>query len=258
MLLIKRLGSGITFFLFLYLIPFSSAGQGIRISGKVTDTNGNPLVNVSIIIKGTSIGTTTSTDGSYHLSVIKPSGNTLLFSSVGFTKKEIFQAGHNTINVQLEKSDQTLDQVVVIGYGTQKKEDVTGSVATLDEKRLGDMPNSNFAQALEGALPGVRVITSGGGSEGSNSILIRGQKSITASTDPLIVLDGIPYNGSISDISTTDIASINVLKDASAAAIYGSRASNGVILITTKEGSSNGKPVVSYDTYTGRYEWKIN
>jgi TonB-dependent SusC/RagA subfamily outer membrane receptor len=155
----------------------------------------------------------------------------------------------------MEKTNQSLDAVVVVGYGTQKRKDVTGSIVSVDKQRLENMPNSNFAQALEGALPGVSINTNGGGAEGNNvSIIIRGQKSINGSRSPLIILDGIPYQGSISDISPTDIASIDILKDASASAIYGARSANGVILLTSKKGS-NGKPVISYDGFTGTMEY---
>lgn len=251
MLLINKLLIPITFFLCLFLFPFATSAQNTIISGKVTDAMGNPLENVSIILKGTTTGTATSKDGTYRISVTKPSGNTLIFSYVGFKNKEVTQSS-GTVNVQMEKSNGALENIVVVGYGTQKRKDITGSIVSVDKQRLDDLPNTNFAQALEGALPGVSVTTNGGGAEGNNvSILIRGQKSIKASTDPLYIVDGIPYNGSLSDIGTTDIESIDVLKDASAAAIYGSRGSNGVILVTTKTGINNGKAVISYSGYEG-------
>jgi len=252
MLLIKRLRFFIFLSTFCYLIPFAAFSQtnATSITGKVTDANGNPLANVSVVVKGTTAGTATSTDGTYRLTVSKPSGNVLVFSSVGFADKEVTQV-NKVENVQMQKANEALDAVVVVGYGTQKRKDITGSVVSVDKQRLEDLPNTNFAQALEGALPGVSVTTTGGGAEGNNlSILIRGQKSIKASTDPLYIVDGIPYNGSLSDIGTPDIESIDVLKDASAAAIYGSRGSNGVILVTTKTGIS-GKPVISYSGYEG-------
>jgi len=239
----------------LFIIPVDALAQNTVISGKVTDENADPLPNVSVVIKGTTIGTATSANGTYQLNVPKASGNTLVFSFVGFTDKEITQTQGNTINVQMEKTNQSLDAVVVVGYGTQKRKDVTGSIVSVDKQRLENMPNSNFAQALEGALPGVSINTNGGGAEGNNvSIIIRGQKSINGSRSPLIILDGIPYQGSISDINPTDIASIDILKDASASAIYGARSANGVILLTSKKGS-NGKPVISYDGFTGTMEY---
>lgn len=252
MLLIKRLHCFFLFSTFCYLLPLAVFAQNNSnlIKGKVTDISGNPLANVSVLVKGTTTGTTTSKDGTYTLTALKPSGNTLVFSSVGFATKEITQVT-NIVNIQMEKSSEALDAVVVVGYGTQKRKDITGSIVTIDKQRLEDLPNTNFAQSLEGALAGVAVTTTGGGAEGNNvSILIRGQKSIKASTNPLYIVDGIPYNGSLSDIGTTDIESIDVLKDASAAAIYGSRGSNGVILVTTKKGI-NGKAVISYSGYEG-------
>ena len=253
-MIIKKFTYALLCLCILFTIPVDALAQNTILTGKVTDENANPLENVSVVIKGTNIGTITDANGSYRLSAIKPSGNIIVFSFVGFSDKEITQAQGNVINVQLEKSSQSLDAVVVVGYGTQKRKDITGSVVSIDKQRLENLPNSNFAQALEGALPGVSVNTNGGGAEGSSvGILVRGRKSVLASTAPLIILDGIPYNGSISDINPSDIASIDILKDASAAAIYGSRAANGVILLTTKRGTS-GKPVISYDGFAGVQE----
>jgi len=231
-------------------INIKDVQQKNTISGIVIDANsGETLPGVSIFIKGTSKGTVTDKQGKFNLNNSDP--NTILVVSyMGYEKQEIIVNNSIQFTIKLISSIKKLDEVVVVGYGTQKRKDITGSVVSVDKQRLANMPNTNFAQALEGAISGVTITTNGGGAEGSNSILIRGQKSITASTDPLIILDGIPYNGSISDISTTDIASTEVLKDASAAAIYGSRGSNGVILLTTKKGSS-GKPVVSYDAFVG-------
>jgi TonB-linked SusC/RagA family outer membrane protein len=249
MLRINRLLSAILFFLLIYFAPFAAVAQNTTVTGKVTGTDGKPLENVSVIDKATGNGTATAKDGTFKLNVNKPSGNTLLFTSVGFADKQVDQTSA-TVSVQMEKSNESLEAVVVVGYGTQKRKDITGSIVSVDKQRLEDLPNTNFVQSLEGSLPGVSVTTAGGGAEGNNvNILIRGQKSIKASTDPLIILDGIPYNGSYSDINPTDIASIDILKDASSAAIYGSRGSNGVIIITTKKGST-GKPVVSYDGFT--------
>lgn len=252
MLLIKRLNFYCLFLLF-FTIPFISLAQNNIITGKVTDADGKPVENVSVVIKGTNIGTTTAADGTYRLSVPKISGNILIYSSVNFTEKEITQKG-NTVDVQLEKSSQSLDAVVVVGYGTQKRKDITGSIVTLDQKRLENMPNTNLLQAMEGAIPGLSLNTNGGGAEGNNvSIVIRGQKSINGNKSPLIILDGIPYNGSISDINPSDVASVDILKDASAAGIYGAKSANGVILITTKRGS--GKAVISYDGFYGTAEY---
>lgn len=231
----------------LLYFPTTLMAQQVTVKGTVTDQAKNePLSGVSVQVKGTQQGTTTDSLGRFTISV--PDRKAVLtFNYVGYTGQEF--PATSTLNVSLVASTANLNEVVVVGYGTQKRRDITGSVVSLDRQRLEDMPNTNFAQALEGSLPGVSVTTTGGGAEGSNvNILIRGQKSIKASTNPLIILDGIPYNGSISDINPSDIQSTEILKDASAAAIYGSRGSNGVILLTTKRGS-NGKPVIAYDGF---------
>ncbi len=237
-----------------FLLPFTFFtnvfAQTSVVTGTVTAEDGKPVENVSVTLKGTTTGTTTSGSGTYRISVPKPTGNILVFTSIGYTEKEIIQSV-STLNVQLAKTSQSLNDVVVVGYGTQKRKDITGSVVTLDRQRLENMPNANVLQALEGALPGVSINTNGGGAEGNNaSIVIRGKKSISGNQDPLIVLDNIPYRGSISDINPNDVASLTVLKDASALAIYGAESANGVILITTKKGS-NGKPVIAYDGFYG-------
>jgi TonB-linked SusC/RagA family outer membrane protein len=235
----------------LLILPVSVIAQNTVINGKVTDPDGNPVPSVSVSVKGTKLGTTTKADGTYTLSVIKKGGEILVFTSVGFVDKEMPLGAGNEVNIQLEKSSQSMDAVVVVGYGTQKRKDVTGAVASLDKQRLENMPNSNLLQALEGAVPGVSINTNGGGAEGNNlSIIIRGQRSISGNRDVLIILDGIPYNGSISDINPSDVASVDILKDAAAMAIYGSRSANGVILITTKRGTG-GKPTISYDGFYG-------
>lgn len=233
----------------LLYFPTTLMAQQVTVKGTVTDqAKSEPLVGVSVQVKGTQQGTTTDSLGRFTISV--PNKRSILtFNYVGYAGQEL--PATSTLNVSLIASTANLNEVVVVGYGTQKRRDITGSVVSLDRQRLEDMPNTNFAQALEGSLPGVTVTTAGGGAEGNNvNILIRGQKSIKASTDPLIILDGIPYNGSISDINPSDIQSTEILKDASAAAIYGSRGSNGVILVTTKRGS-NGKPVIAYDGFAG-------
>src|ERR1700761_7816735 len=237
------------FFLLSLLLPGVLLAQGITVKGTVRDQAKNePLAGVSVQVKGSTGGTTTDSLGHYSITV-RDRKATLVFNYVGYVAQEQSVNREGALDITLSASTASLNEGVVVGYGTQKRRDITGSVVSLDRQRLEDMPNTNFEQALEGSLPGVSVTTSGGGAEGENvNILIRGQKSIKASTNPLIILDGIPYNGSISDINPTDIASTEILKDASAAAIYGSRGSNGVILVTTKRGST-GKPVISYDGF---------
>lgn len=170
-----------------------------------------------------------------------------MFTYIGFVSKEVEIGNATSFDVSLVEVDNSLNEVVVVGYGTQKKKDVTGSVASLSKERLQQLPNTNIAQALQGSVPGLQINTNGGGAEGNDlSILIRGRNSISASTGPLIIWDGIPYEGGISEINPNDVESIEILKDASAAAIYGSRGSNGVILITSKQGKK-GKLNITYD-----------
>ncbi len=239
------------FYCILFGLSANVFGQSTVVSGKVTGPEGEPLQSASVSLKGSNIGTATAADGSFSLSLNKKGGEILIFTSVGFADKEVALGNSNVINVQLEANEQSLNTVVVVGYGTQKKKDVTGSVASVSKDRLQQLPNTNIAQALQGSVAGLQVVSNGGGAEGNNtSILIRGRNSITASSSPLIIWDGIPYSGSISEINPNDVASIDVLKDASATAIYGSRGSNGVIIVTSKQGK-RGKLSVIYDGYYG-------
>lgn len=221
------------------------------ITGTIVDEKGEALPGVSVTLKGTQKGTTTDARGQFRLNVPEGADATLVFSYVGFLPQEVGVGSLSTINVTMQTDMRSLDEVIVVGYGTQKKSDLTGSVVALNKERLTQLPNTNIAQALQGALPGIQINTNGGGAEQNNvSILVRGRSSISASTAPLIILDGIPYTGGISDINPSDVESIDVLKDASAAAIYGSRGSNGVILVTSKQGKK-GKLSISYDGFYG-------
>jgi TonB-linked SusC/RagA family outer membrane protein len=221
--------------------------QAKSISGKVTDALGGPLPGVSVIIKGTTQGTITDANGNYSLENVLSDG-TLVFSFVGMKTQEIPIAGKTTFDVVMEEETIGLEEVVAVGYGTQKKSDITGTVASIPKERLENTPNINIAQAIQGSIPGVMIQTSSAGADPNQVIMIRGRNSILADNSPLIVVDGIPYNGSISDLNPNDIQSIEVLKDASSAAIYGSRGSNGVILISTKEGVE-GKVKITYDGF---------
>ncbi|TXD53146.1 MULTISPECIES: SusC/RagA family TonB-linked outer membrane protein [unclassified Polaribacter] len=239
--------------LVLVLIFFCFTGGDLiaqQITGTVVDASSMPIPGVSVMQKGTSNGAMTDFNGAYSLNMM--SGEKILvFSSLGFKKIAAPIGSKTSINVTLEESNETLDEIVIVGYGTQKKSDLTGAVASLDKSRLEKVPNSNFAQALQGAIAGVSVVNTGGSAEGNEvGIIIRGRNSIRAGNGPLIVLDGIIYNGSISDINPTDIGSLEVLKDASSAAIYGTRGANGVILITSKKGVK-GKTKIRYDGFTG-------
>ena len=229
------------------------SAQQFTVRGKVVTEANEPIPLAEVVVKGTTIGARTSTTGEFTLAV--PDSNaTLVVSRLGFAKREVPLAGQRTITVQLTANAVALDSIVIVGYGTQKRSDVTGSVTSIDSTRMQNTASTNIAQALQGALPGVTVNETSTGAEQDNlSILIRGQNSIKASNTPLVVVDGIPYGGSLSEINQNDVASIQVLKDASAAAIYGSRGSNGVILITTKKGGG-GKPRITYQGNAGTQE----
>lgn len=235
------------FFLGLFIIPAQLFAQSVSLKGKVTDTDGNPLQSASVNLKGSTTGTTTKTDGTFSLTIANRDSAVLVISSIGFAEKEVRVGASEELNIQLDRITQPLNDVVVVGYGTQRKRDVTGSVVSVPKERLQQLPNNNIYSAIQGSMPGVQVTMGTAGAEGNQqSILIRGRKSISASTSPLVIWDGIPYVGGISDINPNDVESIEVLKDASAAAIYGSRGSNGVILVTSKQGKK-GKLSVTYD-----------
>jgi TonB-linked SusC/RagA family outer membrane protein len=242
----------VLFFIGFIIAAQMAVAQVRTVTGKVVSAKDKqPLPGVTVAVKNTSKKVVTDISGSYSVEV--KSDDVLVFSFIGFTNQEIpvSSVSGRTVNVSLSESVSSLNDVVVVGYGTQRRKDITGSVVSVDTKRLENLPNTSFVQALEGAVPGLTITQTTGGSEGSdNNIAIRGRRSITANNSPLVVLDGIPYNGSYSDINPSDIGSIEVLKDASAAAIYGSRGANGVILITTKKGATS-KPVISYDGMYG-------
>jgi len=222
------------------------------ITGTVIDDKGAGLPGVSIIIKGTQRGITTDTDGHYKLDVPN-SDAVLVFSFVGYVAQEVTVGNRTQLNISLKVDMKALEEVVVVGYGTQKKKDLTGAVVRIDPKQNESSPNVNAVQNLRGSVAGVRVIDSGRpGADGT--ISIRGNSSISANNAPLIVLDGIIYTGGLSDINSNDIESMDILKDASSASIYGSRATNGVILITTKKGTSS-KPKFNYNTYYGMSDY---
>ncbi len=222
----------------------------LKVTGIVLDNNGQPLPGANILEKLTNNGTLTNFDGEYSINVSSTNA-TLVISYVGFETKEISVDNQKKIDITLSPDTQSLDAVVVVGYGVQRRSDITGAVSSIATERLEEKPNNNFAQALQGSVAGVNIVSNSAGAEGNDvSILIRGRNSITANNQPLIVLDDVPFNGSISEINTADIASIEILKDASSAAIYGARGSNGVILITSKKGKL-GKPRVSYDGFSG-------
>lgn len=222
--------------------------QRTTVTGTITDEMGDPLIGATIQVEGTSQGAITGTDGTY--SIVVPSADAiLLFSYVGYTTQELPLMDRTTIDVQLEPDVLSLQEVIVVGYGTQKRSDITGAVASVSRERMDMTPNVSIAEAIQGSIPGVMVNTNAGGTNPDQTLMVRGRNSILADNEPLIVLDGIPYEGNISDINPNDVESIEVLKDASAAAIYGSRGANGVILVTTKQGKE-GKTIISYE---GKY-----
>lgn len=222
-------------------------GEQKTVAGCVTDAKGLPLAGVTILVKGTAKGTTTDAAGMYTLGATGE--QTLQFSFLGYTAVEQTVASRTRIDVQLNEDAQLLADVVVVGYGVQKKSDLTGAVASIGADKLAERPQTNIIQALQGSIPGLNIAVTGSNAEGSSSeTRIRGNNSITASNKPLIILDGIPFDGPWAEINASDVQSIEVLKDASSAAIYGARGANGVILVTTKQGET-GSMTVSYDGF---------
>ncbi len=217
-------------------------GQQRTIRGKITTTAGEMVPGASVRIKGTSTGTTSNADGVYSLAATK--GAVFIISTMGYTEKEVTVGDDAEVNIQLELSSKEISEVVVVGYGTQRKKDVTGAVASVNLEVLRNAPNTNIAQYLQGTVPGLNVgiATSAGGTP---PIAIRGRVTLSGNQSVLMILDGIQYTGSLSSINPDDIASIDVLKDASSTAVYGAQAANGVILITTRRGNPNQKPRIA-------------
>ena len=214
-----------------------SLAQNRQISGVVTDNDGQPISGATVLIEGTSVGTTTNINGEFSLSA--PADGTLSVSFIGYETMQEAIAGKTWISFSLKEDTHAIDDVIVVAYGTAKKESFTGSVAVVKSEELEHRKVANVTKAIDGLAPGVQA-TSGSGQPGSGStIVIRGFGSINASSTPLYVVDGIPYDGAISAINPDDIASISILKDASASVLYGARGANGVVLITTKKGNSD-------------------
>jgi TonB-linked SusC/RagA family outer membrane protein len=249
--------SGIRIRLFRYLmlpcalvLMSSSLFAQIQVSGKVTDETGAGMPGVNIVIKGSSTGTTTDAEGAYTLSA--PSDQSVLvFSFIGYSTQEQTVNGRTTIDVSLVLSAEQLSEVVVIGYGEVRQEAITGSVVSIKGDAMREIPSPNIVQALQGRLAGVDMTQNSTKPGASMQIRIRGTRSLSASNDPLVVLDGIPFAGSLSDINPNDIKSVDILKDASSTAIYGSRGANGVILVTTNKGTKGQKAQISYNGYHG-------
>jgi TonB-dependent starch-binding outer membrane protein SusC len=228
------------------LIASNVIGQSRQISGVVKDTKGTPLPGVTVQLVGTTIGTTTDLDGFYQISL---TNEAVRFSYIGFKDQTVQTIGRTSIDVVLEEDVTLLDEAIVIGYGTQKKKDLTTAVAVVDEKALKDRPLISAAEGLQGKAAGVQVIQPSGKPGAGLAVRVRGATSVLAGNEPLYVVDGFPTTD-IRSINPSDISSMSVLKDASSAAIYGARAANGVVIITTKRGSEN-ETTIKYNTYFG-------
>lgn len=240
--------SGILTLLLVFMVQLSFSQEKI-ISGTVSDLNGNPLPGATVLVKGTSSGVSTGFDGNYSIKANQ--GDVLVFSFIGFITAEITAGASTTINISLNEDATSLDEVVVVAYGSQTKKSIVGSVGIVSDEVLENTQATSPLGALEGTVPGVSLITSGGQPGTNPTIRIRGFGSLNASQDPLIVVDGAAYNGNINLISQEQIESITVLKDAASSALYGSRAANGVILITTKKGNKNAAPKITFRSQIG-------
>lgn len=233
----------------LFLLSVTAFAQNqILVKGHIVNEKNQPLPGVSVMVKGTSVGVTTDNNGDFQINA--PAKGSLIITSVGFPEKEIPVNGKNLLTITITNRITDLDQVVVVGYGTQRKKDVTGSTVTLKGETLNEIKAPNIFNQLQGRAAGVDIVSNSTQIGAAGQIRIRGNRSITGNNDPLVVVDGMVYGGSINDINTDNVATIDVLKDASATAIYGSRGSNGVIIITTKRGVT-GKPVTTYNGYVG-------
>ena len=220
------------------------------LTGRVAGENGEGLPGVSVVVKGTQRGTTTDSQGSFRLAVPDNSA-VLVFSFVGYESQEVRVGNQTEINLALTPDNKSLNEVVVIGYGTQRKKEITSAVATINKSKIADLKVSSFSEALVGQVSGVQISQVNGGPGTALNVRIRGTGSIGAGNNPLYVVDGFPLNvESLSNLNTSDIESIEILKDASATAIYGSRGSNGVVIVTTRRGST-GKPRIEFSAYTG-------
>lgn len=218
------------------------------VTGRVTDGQGKPIPQASVVVKGTGNGVSTNDNGEF--SIAAPANGTLVISSVGFPTKELAINGKTQFSITLEAGAADLDQVIVVGYGTQRKRDVTGSTVSVKGETLNEVKAPNIFNQLQGRAAGVDIVNNSTQIGAAGQIRIRGNRSITGNNNPLIVVDGMVYGGSVNDINPDNIANVDILKDASATAIYGSRGSNGVIIITTKRGTS-GKATTTYNGYAG-------
>ena len=248
----KKLLSKLLFSMVFVLLGIQMQAQDRTVTGRVTASDdGSGVPGASVSVKGTSKGTSTDGDGNYKISVSGPSV-VLVYSSVGYNTQEVSVGTKGQINVALAADTKALTEVVVVGYGTQKKSQLTGAISSVTSKQITEMPITNLGQAMQGRVAGVDVAQSGSKPGTVPKVLIRGRRSFNAGNDPLYVVDGIPLSSGYEDMNPNDVASMEILKDATATAIYGARGANGVVLITTKRGSKDGKTVISYDTYVGQ------
>ncbi|GAC1369124.1 MAG: TonB-dependent receptor [Hymenobacter sp.] len=233
------------------LVAFVAQGQSSVVTGKVLGVPGKiPLPGVSVSLKGAASGTTTDPDGGFSLSIPQTGNQVLVFSYVGFETTEVAVGSNTSITVQLKEKSTALSDVVVVGYGTQRKRDLTGAVGSVTAEQVAQTPIAHPEEILQGRVSGVQVTQTNSEPGGNVSIRIRGTNSINSGNEPLFVVDGFPGAGDLNSINPSDIESIEVLKDASATAIYGSRGANGVVIITTKKGKA-GKNTISLEAYTG-------
>src|SRR5690606_38787096 len=234
------------------LCTLSVMGQSVERRGRITDAaTGQALQGVTVSVKGSRVTTQTAGDGSFTIDA--PQGAVLVFTSVGYAVREVTVGAGNTVDVALDASDNLLDELVVVGYGSQRRSDITGSVASVPKERLSKLPVNNVLQAIQGAVANVSINQTSSIPGDVPSTQVRGLNSMSAGTGPYIVVDGIPLTRtdvSINDINPNDIESVEILKDPSAVAIYGVNGSNGVILITTKRGTSR-IPQIRYSGYAG-------
>lgn len=231
------------------LLSINLWAQNRTVTGKVTSAeNKEAIPGITVIVKNSSVGTVTDAEGNYSLAV--PENAVLVFSSVGYITQEVAVGSSNVVDVNLATDVKALSEIIVVGYGVQSKSDVTGSIASVSSQALREVPAANLQQALQSRAAGLEIQRVGTTPGAGAQIRIRGERSISGSNDPLIVLDGIPYQGNITDINPDEIQSVEVLKDASATAIYGSRGANGVIIVTSKRGIE-GPVKINLDSYYG-------
>lgn len=236
-------------FFFMAFISVQVYAQNIKISGTVISGSDNyPIIGANILVKGTTIGTITDVDGNFSFEA--PKGSTLIVSYIGYQSQEMQVSGNAPLKIILSEDTEKLDEVVVIGYGSQKKSDMTGGIVAVGNEKLQMVSTNNLMDKLAGQVPGLNITMEKASPSEDQVLRVRGENSLTADNSPLIVLDGIPYSGSLGDIDPDNIENLSVLKDASSAAIYGSRGANGVILIQTKKGKK-GTATVSYKGQIG-------